>query len=39
MVKKFKPHMMCKEDKCIKVMSMKEHFKLKKNGYTHNKKK
>ena len=31
--------MMCKEDKCIKVMSMKEHFKLKKNGYTHNKKK
>ena len=31
--------MMCKENKCIKVMSMKEHFKLKKNGYTHNKKK
>jgi hypothetical protein len=31
--------MMCKKDKCIKVNSMTEHFKLKKDGYTHNKKK
>jgi len=37
MAKKFKTHMMCKKDKCIKVTSMKEHFKLKKDGYTHTK--
>ena len=37
MEKKFKIHMMCKENKCIKVTSMKEHLKLKKNGYTHTK--
>jgi len=39
MAKKFKTHMMCKKDKCIKVTSMAEHFKLKKDGYTHTKKK
>ncbi len=39
MAKKFKTHMMCKKDKCIKVTSMKEHFRLKKAGYTHPSKK